>query len=332
MTRYSLLSFALALPLASTACGSDDDGGSEEPTGTHYGYVVATVDPRSSNKLDIDENGASENKLGDLVGLLTAGGFDVQEAIDDAVLSGTALLLVDVQTESFTSAKAAGAAFYLGDSATAMPTPCTDTTMITTCGKHLAGTGSFTIAAGSSRDTKLAGPLTSGTLKTDAGGKLAIQIALTGAPIKVNLVGARAQLSSITADGIGKGLVGGAVTEAELNSNVFPEIQKQLKFVIDRDCGAESVRSLGTPTGGSSMVCGKTEGSVFTPCVDTGAGVLAAAAQFDNATPRDCKVTVEEIKANPIIMSGLKSDVTIDGAPGVSVVLGFTAKKATFTP
>jgi hypothetical protein len=331
MTRYSLWSFALALSVASTACGSDDDSGAEAPTGEHYGYVVATVDTRATNKLDIDGNGSPENKLGDLLGTLNALKFMVQPAIDAAVASGTVLLLVDVQTTSFSGAGAAGVAFYLGDSATATPAPCTDATMISTCGKHLAGTGTFTLAASSPRDTQLAGPFTGGTLKAGPGA-IAIQIALTGAPVVVNLIGARAQISSVTADGIGKGIVGGAISQTELDNSIFPAIQAQLKTVIDDDCGAESVRSLGIAAG--ETVCGKTEGATFTPCAPgTGATALAA---FDAAPAgggqKDCKVSIEEIKTNSLVMPFLKPDVMVNGVPGVSVVLGFTAKKATFTP
>lgn len=328
MKRFSLLSFALVLPIAAAACGSDDDGEGtgEEPTGAHNRYVVSTVSARSDNSLDIDGNGSLDNKLGSLVSLLTAGGFEVQETIDAAVVTGQALLLVDVQTESFSSHANAGVSFYLGDSATAMPTPCTDETMLSTCGKHLAGTGTFTIAAGSKRDTELRGAFTGGKLKAGPG-SLAIQIALTGAPIVVNLIGARAEISSVTADGIGKGVVGGALTETELNTNVFPAVQAQLKAVVDRDCGPEDERFLMAGT-----TCGRMSGGTFTACTGTGAGVLAAAAQFDTGSPRDCKVSIEEIKANPIISSGTKSDVMVNGQPGVSVVLGFTAKKGTFTP
>jgi hypothetical protein len=309
-----LLSFALVLPLASAACGSDDSSEGEEPSGEHYGYVVATVDSRASNKLDIDGNGSSENKIGDLIALLAIGGFQVQSTIDEAVATGATLLLVDVQTTSFSGAGSAGVAFYLGDSATAMPAPCTDTTMISTCGKHLAGTGTFTIAASSPRDTQLTGPLTGGTLKAGPG-KIAIQIALTGAPIVVNLMGARTQVSSITADGIGKGIVGGAISLTELNNNVLPAIEGQLDAVVLSDCGA--------PAGRTGATCSCVAGS-------TGLTVLRGASPFDYS-PADCEVSLDEIKTHQLVAPSLKSDVTIDGMPGISVGLGFTAKKATFT-
>jgi hypothetical protein len=196
MKRTSLLmTLALTLPLGVTACGGSDDDGEDlgTPEGEHYQYVVATIDPRSTNRLDIDGNGMSENRLGDLVGILDLANFKVQETINEAVQKADVLLLADLQTSSFSASGTAGISFFLGDSASAMPTPCTDTSMISTCGKHLAGTGMFSIAASSPRDTLLKGKFAAGTFKAGPG-KLAIQIALTGAPITVNLIGARAQL------------------------------------------------------------------------------------------------------------------------------------------
>jgi hypothetical protein len=326
MKRLSLLSFALALPLASVACGSDDEGEGGGPVeGENYQYVVSTIDTRSTNKLDIDGNGTPDNKLGGLVDLLVGAGIGVQETIDDAIATGSATLLADLQTTSFTSSGAAGFSVYLADSATISPAPCTDPLVIETCGKHLAGTGMFSIAASSPRDTQLAGKFVNS--KMEAGpGKLAIQIALTGAPITVNLVGARAQISSVTADGIGKGLLGGAVTEAELNNNLFPTVHTQLTTVVDRDCGPEATRVKGT--GGA---CGQMVGGTFMGCVSTGASLLTF---FDVAVApatTDCKITLDEVKNNVILGPSLRPDVTIDGVKAVSVVLGFTAKKATFT-
>lgn len=330
MNRTSLVSFALAIPLASAACGSDDDGdGGGTVEGTNYRYVVSKLDSKETNRLDIDGDGKTDNKLGALVGLLTAAGFTVQETVDEAVNTGTAVLLADLQTTSFTAAANSGFSIYLGDSATVAPKPCTDPTVLTTCGQHLKGTGTFSVAASAPRDTLLKGSIASGTMKGGPG-KIAIQIALTGAPITVNLVSARVQLSEASADAIGKGLLGGGVTQDELNNNLFPAIQGQIKAVIDRDCGPENVRAQ-VPVPGSSppvTACGRSDTMAL--CVATGAAVLAPSAGFDTA--RDCKVTIEEIKAQPILANGLKPDIKIDGQDAISVVLGFTAVKAVFTP
>jgi hypothetical protein len=305
MKRTSLLSLALLIPVSAAACGSDDGGSTAQ--GDHYKYVVATLDTRATNKLDIDGNGVSENKLGDLIGLLTVAKFMVQEAVDEAVSTGVATLLADVQTTSFTGASGAGVSFYLGDSATIMPAPCTDKSMLSTCGQHLKGTGSFTVQAGAPKDTLLTGSIAAGTFKGGPG-KIAIQIALTGTPITVNLINAKAQLSEITADGIGKGLVGGAVTQAELDASVFPGIAGQLTEAIK---GCKS---------GTACMCNAM----------TMATAESIRSTFDS--DNNCMISPQEVKANNILASGLNPDLTIDGQKAVSVVLGFTAKKATFTP
>lgn len=318
MKRVSLLMItSLMLPLGLAACGSDDEGEGEDgpPEGEHYQSVVATIDPRSNNRLDIDGNGMSENQLGELVNLLTLVDPTLLDTIDNSVKRASVLLLADVQTSSFSASGTAGVSFFLGDSATAMPTPCTDTTMIATCGKHLAGTGTFTIAATSPRDTLLTGKFAAGTFKAGPG-KLAVQIALTGdQPITVNLIGARAQLSSVTADGIGKGILGGAISQTELDGNVLPTITSQLEAVLTRDCGPLNARVVANACSCMPMSTGRT--------------LVTGATSFDTA-PQDCAISIDEIKNNALIKTALKMDIMVDNQPALSVGLGFTTKKATF--
>lgn len=326
MKPSSLWCLALVTPVAVGACGSDDDGGGEV-SGDHYRYVVSTLSTMATNKLDIDGNGRTENKLGELLqGLST---FPIQATIDETLARGSVLLLADVQTTSFSGASAAGFSVYLGDSATTMPAPCTDNTMLATCGQHLKGTGTFTVAATSPRDAQLTGPFAGGTLKAGPG-KLSLQLALSGTPVTVGLIGAQVQIGDVSADGINRGIFGGGVTQAELDSVVLPAVVAQIKSVVDRDCGPESERTLRA----SDNTCGRTPvGGSFTPCMDTGATVLAPSSGFDTApAPRDCKVSLAELKAHPLLGQALTPDVMVNGQAAVSAVLGFTAKKATFTP
>lgn len=335
MKRYSLLSFALTLPFAVAACGgSDDEGeGGGTPEGEHYRYVVNNINASGDNKLNIDGMGGSENKLGGLVTLLNSLNIDVQEAIDEAVISGASLLLADLQTSSFSASGTAGFQVFLGDRATATPRPCTDDTMLNTCGQHLAGTASFTIAASSPRDAALTGSFKGGSL-TGGPGKITIPVAVTGAPINVNLVSARMQISNVTADGIGTGLLGGALLESELNDQVLPQVHGQLQVLLIRDCGPEANRVLGTVTtpNGDVTTCGSNASGSFVACQSTGAGILNPSLGFDPMAGRDCKISLDEVKNNGILKNLLSSDVMIDGKPAVSAVIGFSAKKATFTP
>lgn len=326
MKSSSLLCLALMTPLA--ACGSDDDSGPAE--GDHYRYVVSSLSTSSSNKLDLDGNGRTENKLGELLGSL-APFFAIQETIDEALLKGTVLLLADLQTTSFSAAGSAGFSVYLGDAATAAPAPCTDINVLTTCGQHLQGTGTFTVAATSPRDAQLTGPFASGTMKAGPG-KLSLQLALTGTPVTVSLLGARAQISEASADGIERGIVGGGISQAELDSVILPAVAAQMKVVIDRDCGPEAERVLGRVTPQSAEECGRMPvGGAFTACTSTGATLLGAATGFD-AAPRDCKITAADLKASALLGQALTPDITIDGQQAISAVIGFKAKKGTFTP
>lgn len=318
MKRFSLLSFALVLPIAAAACGSDDDGEGtgEEPTGAHNRYVVSNLNTRSDNRLDIDGKSGAENKLGELVAILS-NAFPIQDTVDEAIERGQAVLLVDLQTDSFSAQAGVGAAFYFGDTANITPKPCTDDTMRATCKQHLAGTGSFSIAASAPRNPALVGSITGGTFTNPKAGQLSIQIAVTGAPIAVNLIGAKASIGQITADGIGKGIVGGAISQTEMDTNVLPAVHAQLSAVILRDCGPVADRN---PANNCSCAASS-----------TGLSLLTGQLSFDFA-PKDCNVSVEEIKTQPAIGALLKSDIMVDGQPGLSVGLGFTAKKATFTP
>ncbi len=323
MKRSSLWCLALVTPLAAGACGSDDGG--DEASGEHYRYVVSKVDTASTNTMDVDGNGRKENKLGELLaGLSTQ--FQVQPTVDESVARGTALLLIDLQTSSFSSAAAAGFSLYLGDTATASPAPCTDNNTLSTCGQHLKGTGSFSISAASPRDAQLTGPIAGGTLNAGPG-TVSLSLALGGPPATVKLVGARVQLSGASDAGIETGVIGGGITQTELDSVVLPAVAAQMKVVIDRDCGPEAQRTL------SGNVCGYTPvGGSFTACAagTTGETLLNPTSGFDST--RDCKITVAEIKAHPLLGLALTPDITLNGQAAVSAVLGFKATKGTFTP
>lgn len=325
MKSSSLLCLALMTPLA--ACGSDDGDGTVE--GEHYRYVVSSLSTTSTNKLDLDGNGRTENKLGELLGSL-APFFAIQTTIDEALLKGTVLLLADLQTPSFSSAGNAGFSVYLGDAASVSPAPCTDVNVLTTCGQHLTGTGTFAVAATSPRDAQLTGPFAGGTMKAGPG-KLSLQLALTGTPITVSLLGARAQISEASADGIERGIMGGGISQSELDTVLLPAVAAQMKVVIDRDCGPEAERMLGRVTPQSAEVCGRMTGGAFTACVDTGATLLGGATGFDTA-PRDCKITTADLKASALLGQALTPDITIDGQQAVSAVIGFKTKKGAFTP
>jgi hypothetical protein len=318
--RAPFVAVLASLSLTLVACGGDD--GQPTPEGPHYHYVanqvlVPTTNTQSRDYgLDLNGDGQTDNQLGMVLSTLAQMGFKLQDTVDTAVAEGSIILLVDFQTKSFTSTTAAGIQVFLGDME--MPAACNagETYNVTTktgCGHHLTGTGSFSIAANSPQNAALAGKVVNGKF-TGGPGDLTLQIALGGTDaIELNLIGARAKAENISETMIGTATSGGAIlagaiTKDDIDNKVIPAIQLQLVPIIQRDC----------------------PNAVPTTCVctdpSTGKTILGL---FD--ADHDCKVSVEEIKTNNLIVSLLSPDVTIDGKMALSLGIKIVGVGAMFT-
>jgi hypothetical protein len=331
---------AAVVPLTLAACGGGGGGGEPTPVGTHYHYVANKIYVPTNNTearsygLDLDGNGTVDNQLGMVLGTLSGMGFDIQGTIDKSVAEGDIDLLADFQTQDFMNTAAAGVQVFLGDNA--QPAACNSGEMYTCdtstppvcsgCGHQLSGSASFGISADSPTNTALSGPIVNGTFKGGPG-DLGLAIAIGGTtPVHLDLIGARASGSGITATAIGTattgGIVfGGAVTQDDLNNNVIPAIQMELGPLIQRDCCGLSTSPGGTTCDPSANPsCGCTDGS-------TGKTILGL---FDT-NPKDCTVSVMEIQTNTLIQSLLAPDVTIEGKMALSLGIKATAVNATYT-
>jgi hypothetical protein len=316
---------AAVLPLSLVACGGGDDG-QPVPEGTHYHYVINQAFVPTTNTqareygLDLSGDGQVDNQLGMVLSTLAGMGFDIQATLDAAVAEGSIVLLVDFQTKDFTNTTAAGIQVFLGDNP--MPAPCNagetyDDVTKMGCKRHLDGAGMFTIDASSPTNAALGGKIVNGTF-TGGGSTsdLSLQIALGGTEaIQLDLIGARAKASMISETGIGMGTNGGvvlagAVTKEDIDNKVIPAIQAQLVPIIMEDCPMPTM-----PPG-----CGCMADS-------TGKTILGL---FDT-NPKDCAVTVDEIKNNSLIVSLLAPDVTIEGKMALSLGIKGTAVKGAYT-
>lgn len=314
---------AVALLPSLAACGGDDGDSQPTPEGEHYHYVANKVFVPTTNTqareygLDLNKDGTVDNQLGMVLSTLGSMGFDIQATIDKAVAEGNIILLADFQTKDFMNTTAAGIQVYLGDME--MPAACnsgeTYNEMTKTgCGHHLAPGSSFSIAAGSPMNAALSGKTVNGTFNGGPG-NLSLQIALGGTTaIQLDLIGARAKGSGMSADAIGTGtsggiIFGGAITKEDIDNKVIPAIQSQLGPIITRDC----------PTATMANNC---------TCMDnsTGKTILGL---FD--ANHDCAVSVDEIKTNSLIVSLLSPDVTVNGKMALSLGIKATAVKATYT-
>ena len=209
--------------------------------------------------------------------------------------------------KSFSSSGGTGLQVKLGDTATAMPTPCSSTSD-TVCRRHLDGTGTFTLAAGSPDNAAVAGKIAGGTFNGGPG-DISLKIAL-GSPtgIQIDLIGARAKASGMSEAGIETITVAGALTQEALNDQVIPAIHSQIAPLVTKDC-----TMLTMPPG-----CGCAAQS-------TGATILSL---FDS-TPKDCAVAIDEIKNNSLLKSLHATDVTIEGSMALSLGIQVKAVKAT---
>jgi hypothetical protein len=298
--------FVASLSSSLVACGGDDQ---EPPSGPHYTYVINSAMLPSSNDqanelaFDLDDSGTKDNQLGRLIVTLGTQGFAAQTALDGGLKAGNFILLVDFQAPSFTSAGGAGLEVKIGKDP--MPAPCTNPDDPTTCGKHLDGNGSFAVSTDTSATGTVVGPIANGVF-SGGPGELAIALAIGGSPIDFQLIGARVEASGISESGITSARVGGAVTKTEVDNKLIPAIHTQLVPVIDMDCP------------GSLPDCGCTSGS-------TGKTLMALL----DTTPKDCNVTLDEIKNNDLLTQLLRPDVKIDGVDAISFGLSVKGVKAT---
>lgn len=308
---FSLTSIALASSLI--ACGGD---GATPPSGPHYTYVVDDVTvPANNNQardiaLDLDGDKLTDNQLGMVLGVLSMQGFDLKGTLTKAVQEGSIILLLDLQTPSFASTSGAGLEVKLGDNP--MPVPCVNPQMPTpeTCGKHLSGTGSFTVAAGSPEGAGVDGKI-AGSVFNGGPGDIPLQIALSDmAPIQLDLIGARAKATGMSESGIESVILAGGLLQTDLDSKVLPAIHAQLGPIITDDC-----------IDPNATLCMCPEGS-------TGRTIISL---FD--ANDDCTVTIDEIKTNSLIQSLLKPDVDlrpdIPGDDCLSLGIQVTAVPAT---
>ncbi|HWU86957.1 MAG TPA: hypothetical protein VN253_06765 [Kofleriaceae bacterium] len=312
MSRIQSLLLFSALPLA--ACSGD--GGSSQPTpeGPHHTYVVSEASVPVNNTqarefgLDLNGDKSPDNQLGMVLSTLGGQGFDVQGAIAKAIGQGDIILLIDLQTGSYASTSGAGLQVKLGDKATAMPAPCTGTAD-TACRHHLDGTGRFTIAAGSPDNAAVSGKVIGGTF--DGGpGNISLKIALGGPEgVQLDLIGARAKATGMSDTGIDSVILAGALPQDDLNTKVIPAIHSQIGPLVKRDCP-------GTVPPDCGCAAGNPTGRTILNLFDT--------------SPKDCTVTVDEIKNNSLIQSLLAPDVEIEGTQALSVGIKVKAVSGAF--
>lgn len=324
---FSILASAVSLSLVACGGGGDDDTGDDvvDPAGTHSQYVMSEILlPTTATQanmfglnLDGDPQNRPDNALGSILSTLAGqGNFDIQASLDAQVAEGSIVLLTDIQATDLAMASGVGLRVYLGENPSIAP--CADANDMV-CGNHLEGTASFEIDPASPTDALLVGSIIGGRF-TGGPGTVTIQISLVegGAPLTLDLIGARVEIGAVSATGLMSGKLGGAITQADLDNVVLPAMVDIMTTTFEDDC-------MGTAPA----------------CCDAGSTGETLMDLFDEND--DCTVDLTELKNNSLISSLLAPDVDLlDGsgnfAPrsdnvkdSLSLGIAFTGVNGTFT-
>ena len=262
--------------------------------------------------LDLNGDGTVDNQFGVLTGTLAGQGLENRRT-QDAIETGSISVLLDVITPDLTTASSAKVRVLVG--ANPMPTPCASDGGVdagSVCGQHLKGTGSFTFVPRMPEPAALVGSISGGVLNAGPG-ELSMALSVLGSqPVLLHLQSARVRLSGMTATTVQSGIIAGGISESELDVNVYPSLQTSYAALVARDCTMTS----------NPPECGCLSGS-------TGKTLLAL---FD-AAPKNCQVSVAEIKGTSLIQALLAPDLAVDGGADARLLsfgVGISAVKGAY--
>ena len=305
---------AMVVSAALAAC--DGDGPTDElpEDGLDHTYVIDGVAlPTNSGEaqtfgLDLDERAGDgvDNQLGMLLPSLGTLAPDLQDGVDAQVDEGGIILLADLRAPELDNASGAGVWFYEG--VDAVPAPCVDEAD-EVCRGHLAGTGTFAVAAAAATDTKLVGSIVATTFQGGPG-VFTLPLRLSSGPVfYLPLQQAKVQLR-VSASGFGAGSkLGGALRGEVVDGALVPGLHGSLVPWIDADCAGPR-----TPPS-----CGCEAGT-------RGAAALALLDGDD-----DCTATLAETRAVIDDLVTFDLDLDLDGVDdALSIGVGLSAVRASF--
>jgi hypothetical protein len=319
--RFGTLCALWAL-CASVACGNVTSApdaaipdappdGPPLPTAVYRWVISNQLVPESNTEaimfgLDLDGDGAVDNQFGAVLGALFSQGINIQAPTDTAISRGSILMLAQA---GIGIGGTAAATFTMYTGANPQPAPCNGAADAI-CRRHLEGNARFDLAASSARDLPLAGTLANGTLVAGPGHLQVSLAVLGGTPIVLDLIGARARLQLVTESSLGQSVIAGAIPQAQIDARIYPGLQQTASAIVAAGCPTKIPPD-----------CGCTAGSMGRTYLNL----------FDTM-PRDCTITLDEIRNNSLIKSLFAPDLTVEGQAALSAGFAITAIKAAFAP
>ena len=292
------------------------DAPAPQPDFHHYVMDTLRV-PTNNNEardfgLDLNGDGTVDNQLGMVIGTFASQGFQIQTATTTQVDHGQVLELFRVYARAFATEPVATFNAYAG--ATPMPAPCAGASD-TVCRRHLAGSGTFTIAPSSPTNQPLGGSFANGMMTTQAGHLLAPVTIFTPAtmPVYVTLVGAKAQVSMASDGALMQLKLTGGVTQADVDGKLIPAMQVGIQAQVTKDCTMP----------GNPPACGCAANTTGKTMLDLFDGDISG-------TQKDCMVSVQEIRGSSLIQSLLAPDVMLEGQMCLSYGVRASAVRAGF--
>ena len=304
-----LLSLFIALPACDEETNAVADGGVTDTGVTEAGaahtlsvvvnkYLVPTTDTEAKKyAYDIDGDSAVDNAFGAVLVAIKAAvpGMDLQQQMDQNVLNGNVIMLMQVKASDLTTATAATLQAWTGKQKLCCDTrPCTETTAKTKC---FSGTNEHVPDVNSPSSAVLNGAIASGT-GTFGPGTIEVQIPIGKWAARVKLLKARVE-GQVSSTGIIEGKLAGAIGQNDLTTQVVPAVA----LALDHE--------MKDPT-------------------STQASKDAIKKAFD--TNNDGTITNDEVSGHGAVKAVLAGDVDADGdgkKEELSAAVGFTAVTAT---
>ncbi|MGE3545415.1 MAG: hypothetical protein AB7L28_15865 [Kofleriaceae bacterium] len=284
-----------SLAVLATGCVGDE----VKPEGRVHKYVIRGVtmpnNPQLAGELGLLRN--SSNSVINTFGRALAGRLPLEHYTRISIEHGNQMQLVEFQATNFEFAVSAGVTTHYAFSST--PEPC----FIDSCGRHLDGNAEFDLSFDAPQPMLL-GHIDDGTFVSEPGTQ-SIALSIDGImSFKLPLLSAQLQLKRVTEDGIGEGVISGAIPLSLLSGEFVDHI---VFGSLDVLAECDSFDGCNCPSGSAAEMFQRAFG-------DAGS----------------CVVSETDVRASAAMTALLHSDISVDGVDAVSFGIGFTAVRASY--